>query len=297
MNHSILPLFADLDDFCQAFEPTFRTKQLTSGVVQRHRKATLVLSEVMTIIVWFQQSGYRTFKDYYRKEVCLHLRDEFPHLVSYNRFVELMPQALIPLCFYLQTRKGQTVGVAFIDSLPIAVCHNRRIPSHKVFADLAERGKSSVDWFYGFKLHLVVNDQGELLAFHLTPGNVDDRKPVAKLTRGLFGKLFGDRGYISQALQEVLSAQGLQLITKIRKNMKQRLLTVWDQLMLRKRALIETINDQLKNICQVEHTRHRSRVNFLVNVVAALIAYTYKEKLPSLNLRVKELDKRLPATV
>jgi len=297
MNHSILPLFADLDDFCQSFEPTFNTKQLASGTVQRHRKATLVLSEVMTIIVWFQQSGYRTFKDFYHKEVCQHLCDEFPHLVSYNRFVELMPAALIPLCFYLQTRKGQTVGVAFIDSLPIAVCHNRRIPSHKVFAQVAERGKSSVDWFYGFKLHLIVNDQGELLAFHLTPGNVDDRKPVPKLAQGLYGKLFGDRGYISQTLQDVLNAQGLQLITKIKKNMKNRLLSVWDQLLLRKRALIETINDQLKNICQIEHTRHRSLVNFLVNVIAALIAYTYKEKLPSLNLRVKELDKLLPAVV
>jgi len=126
-----------------------------------------------------------------------------------------------------------------------------------------------VDWFYGFKLHLIVNDRGELLAFHLTPGNVDDRKPVAKLARGLYGKLFGDRGYISQALQEVLSQQGLQLITKIKKNMKQRLLSVWDQLMLRKRALIETINDQLKNICQIEHSRHRSPANFLVNVIAA----------------------------
>jgi transposase len=297
MNHSILPLFVDLDDFCQAFEPTFQTKQLESGTVQRHRKSALALSEVMTIIVWFQQSGYRTFKDYYRKEVCQHLRDEFPNLVSYNRFVELMPTALVPLCYYLQTRKGETVGIAFIDSLPIAVCHNRRIPSHKVFAHVAERGKSSVDWFYGFKLHLIVNDQGELLAFHLTPGNVDDRKPVAQLARGLFGKLFGDRGYISQALQEVLSGQNLQLITKIKKNMKNRLLSVFDQLLLRKRALIETINDQLKNICQIEHSRHRSTANFLVNVIAALIAYSYKEKLPSLNLRVKELDKLLPAAL
>jgi Transposase DDE domain len=297
MNNSILPLFADLDDFCQSFAPTFNTAQLASVTRRRQRPSTLCLSEVMTIIVWFQQSSYRTFKDYYRKEVCPHLGDEFPHLVSYNRFVELMPQALIPLCYYLQTRKGQSLGVAFIDSLPLAVCHNRRIPSHKVFAGLAERGKSSVDWFYGFKLHLIVNDRGELLAFHLTAGNVDDRKPVAKLARGLYGKLFGDRGYISQALQEALSAQGLQLITKIKKNMKNRLLTVWDQLMLRKRALIETINDQLKNICQIEHTRHRSRVNFLVNVMAALIAYTYKEKLPSLNLRVKELGKLLPAVL
>lgn len=296
MNNSILPLFSDIDDFCQSFEPSFKTKQLESGTLRRHRKATLVLSEVMTIIVWFQQSSYRTFKDYYQKEVSHHLRKEFPKLVSYNRFVELIPLALVPLCFYLQTRKGKTAGIAFIDSLPIAVCHNRRIHSHKVFAKVAERGKSSVDWFYGFKLHLIVNDQGEFLAFYLTPGNVDDRKPVPKLAKGLFGKLFGDRGYISKSLQEELSRQNLQLITKIRKNMKNRLLSVLDQILLRKRALIETINDQLKNICQIEHTRHRSTANFLVNVIAALIAYTFKEKLPSLNIRIKELE-QLPALV
>jgi Transposase DDE domain len=303
MNNHILPLFSELDDFCQSFVPTFKTKQLESGAVHRHRHSTLThrhstltLSEVMTILVWFQQSGYRTFKDFYLKEVCLHLRDEFPKLVSYNRFVELIPSALVPLCCYLQSRKGRTAGIAFIDSLPLAVCHNRRIRSHKVFATVAERGKSSVDWFFGFKLHLIVNDQGELLAFHLTPGNVDDRKPVPKLAKGLMGKLFGDRGYISKRLQEVLSEQNLQLITKLKKNMKNRLLPVFDQILLRKRALIETINDQLKNICQIEHTRHRSRANFLVNVIAALIAYTYKEKLPSLNIRVKELE-RLPALV
>lgn len=296
MNNSILPLFAEIDDFCQTFEPTFKTKLLESGSRQRQRKSTLALSEVMTIIVWFQQSGFRTFKDFYLKEVCQHLRDEFPRLVSYSRFVELMPLALPLLCAFLQTRKGKTAGIAFIDSLPIAVCHNRRISSHKVFAELAERGKSSVDWFYGFKLHLIVNDQGELLAFHLTPGNVDDRKPVTKLAKDLFGKLFGDRGYISQPLQEVLSQQNLQLITKLRKNMKNRLLSVFDHILLRKRALIETINDQLKNLCQIEHSRHRSTANFCVNVIAALIAYTFKEKLPSLNIRVKDLE-QLPALV
>lgn len=296
MNNLILPLFSDLDDFCQSFEPAFKTKLLASGTLRRDRKSTLALSEVMTIIVWFHQSGYRTFKDYYLKEVSNHLRDEFPNLVSYNRFVELTAEALVPLCFYLQTRKGKTSGIAFIDSLPLAVCHNRRIHSHKLFSQVAERGKSSVDWFYGFKLHLIVNDQGELLAFHLTPGNVDDRKPVPKMAKGLYGKLFGDRGYISKALQEALSEQNLQLITKIRKNMKQRLLGRFDRIMLRKRALIETINDQLKNICQIEHTRHRSGANFLVNVIAAMIAYTYKEKLPSLNIRVKELE-QLPALI
>jgi hypothetical protein len=296
MNNHILPLFVAIDDFCNDFQPTFKLKLLESGTLKRQRKSTLQLSEIMTIVVHFQQSQYRTFKDFYLKEVCKHLRDEFPNLVSYNRFVELMPSALIPLCAFLQTRKGKTAGIAFIDSLPLAVCHNRRIPSHKVFSHLAERGKSSVDWFYGFKLHLIINDQGELLTFYLTPGNVDDRKPVPKLAKDLFGKLFGDRGYVSQKLQELLLQENVELITRLKKGMKNRLLSMFDYLMLRKRALIETVNDQLKNICQIEHTRHRSTANFCVNVVAALIAYTFKEKLPSLNIRVKDLE-QLPTLI
>jgi hypothetical protein len=146
-----------------------------------------------------------------------------------------------------------------------------------------------VDWFYGFKLHLIINDQGELLAFYLPPGNVDDRKPVPKLA-DLFGKLFGDRGYVSQELQELLREEGVELITRVKKNMKNRLMSMFDYLMLRKRALIETVNDQLKNICQIEHTRHRSIANFCVNVESSLIAYTFKEKLASLNIWVKDLE-------
>jgi transposase len=213
------------------------------------------------------------------------LRPYFPQLVSYPRFIELMPQALLPLCCYLQTRKGRCTGIAFIDSTPLAVCHNRRITSHKVFDGWAARGKTSVGWFFGFKLHLIVNDEGELLAFQLTPGNVDDRRPVTGLAKGLFGQLFGDRGYISQALHDVLWTQGLELLTKVRKNMQNRLLRLWDKLLLRKRALIETINDQLKNIRQIEHTRHRSVPGFMVNLVAGLVAYSYQLKKPSLGLR------------
>lgn len=251
----------------------------------------------MTIIIYFHLSGYRTFKDFYTRYVCVHLVDAFPRLVSYNRFVELMGQAVVPLCAYLNSRFGSCSGLSFIDSLPLAVCHNRRIHSHKVFAGLARRGKSSVDWFFGFKLHLVVNDCGELLAIWLTSGNVDDRQPVPHLTHKLYGKLIGDRGYISQKLFEWLNGRGVQLITKIKSKMKNRLMPLLDKLLLRKRALIETINDQLKNICQIEHSRHRSPTNFVVNTLAALIAYTFKEKKPSLNLRVKELEKLTPALV
>jgi len=282
-------LFCPIDDFCLKFKPEFSKAQQADGTKKRIRKSTLSLSEIMTIIVWFHSSGYRTFKDYYTKEVCTHLRWAFPELVSYNRFVELMPSALYPLCCYLLTRKGRCSGISFVDSMPIAVCHNRRIHSHRVLSGAARRGKNTMGWFYGFKLHLIVNDQGELLAFHFTPGNTDDREPLPDMVKGLFGKLFGDKGYISQKLFELLFADGVQLVTKIKRNMKNKLMHIFDKLMIRKRAIIETIHDQLKNISQIEHTRHRSPANFLVNAIAALIAYTHKEKKPSLNIRVNDL--------
>lgn len=288
----IVALFCDVDDFCMAFEPEYHQHLLQSGVKQRQRRSNLCLSEVMSIIIGFHLSDYRTFKGYYTKEVCVHLRWAFPKLVSYNRFVELMSDALVPLCYYLNIRKGSCNGIAFIDSTPITVCHNRRIRSHQVFVEVAKRGKNSVGWFYGFKLHLVVNDQGELLAFQFTPANVDDRKPVVELVKGLYGKLFGDKGYISQPLFEQLFEQGLQLITDIRKNMKAKFVPLFDKLLLRKRAIIETINDQLKNISQIEHHRHRSGINFMVNAVAALIAYTHQAKKPSLGLRLEDLGQQ-----
>jgi hypothetical protein len=153
-----------------------------------------------------------------------------------------------------------------------------------------------VDWFFGFKLHLVVNDCGELLSLRLTPGNVDDRRPVPEMVKGLFGKLFGDKGYISQPLFEMLYDEQVQMVTKLKTKMKNRLVSVFDKLMLRKRAIIESIMDQLKNISQIEHSRHRSVANCFVNLVAGLIAYTYREKKPSLNIRVKE-QLQLPALV
>lgn len=279
---SILELFCDVDDFCQAFTQPQGWPQLGQG--KRGSKPTLSLSEVMTITIHFHQSHYRTFKAYYIEHVLNHLRAEFPRLVSYSRFVELMALAVLPLCVYLHRRLAGCSGISFIDATAIPVCHNRRISRHQVFAGLAQRGKSSMGWFYGFKLHLIVNDRGELVNFCLTPGNVDDRKPVPQLAQALWGKLFGDRGYLAQPLFEQLFAQGLQLITPIRKNMPNRLLPLLDKLLARKRSIIETINDQLKNISQIVHTRHRSLTNFMVNLLAGLIAYTFQPKKPSLHL-------------
>ncbi len=281
-------IFCEVDDFCQYFERQWEQQaQLPKLNSARCSRTRMCLSEVMTIVIGFHGSGYRTFKDFYTLQVLPQWRSAFPNLVSYTRFVELMPWSLMTLCCFLHTRKGEVTGIQFIDSTAIEVCHTCRARSHKVFADLVGWSKDSVEWHYGFKLHLIINDRGELLAFKLTPGNTDDRAPVPDLTQDLFGRLFGDKGYISQALFEQLYQRGLQLVTRRKKNMKNRLMSLMDKILLRKRVVIESVNDQLKNISQIEHSRHRSVFNFLVNLLAGLVAYTYQPKKPSLNLEPK----------
>lgn len=281
---NLLELYCDVDDFWQGFAPGWQVEQLTSGERQRQRAGQLHESEIMTILIHFHQMRFRDFKTYYTQYVQVYLAVEFPRLVSYSRFVQLMPRVLVPLCAYLQHCFGHCTGISFIDSTPLAVCHNRRIRQHAVFDGLAARGRNSVDWFFGFKLHLIVNDRGELLTCCLTAGNTDDRKPVPRMVKRLFGKLFGDKGYLSQALFEQLWEQGVQLITHLKSNMKNRLMDLTDKLLLRHRSILETINDQLKNISQIEHTRHRSLANFMSNLLCGLIAYCHQPKKPSLHI-------------
>jgi hypothetical protein len=197
-------LFCHIDDFCIAFEPKWVSCLLTQGIKNRRRARSLSLSETMTILIAFHQNHYRNFKHYYIDHVCTYWQKAFPGLPSYQRFVEYLPSTMLPLCVYLKHCFGQCTGISFIDATSLKVCHNRRIASHRVFNKLAARGKTSVDWFFGFKLHLVVNEQGQLLNLQITPGNVDDRKPVADLLQSLFGKVFADRGYVSQPLTERL---------------------------------------------------------------------------------------------
>src|SRR5690348_5197674 len=229
------------------FAPQWQASQLAAGR-QRERAGQLCPSEMMTILIHFHQSHYRTFKAYYTEHVQVHLTSEFPHLVSYQRFVALIPSVLVALLAYLQSRYGACTGISFIDSTSLEVCDPRRISGHRVFATDARRGKTSMGWFYGFKLHLAVNDRGDLLACCLTPGTVDDRTPVPQMVKRLRGKLFGDRGYLSAPLTAPLFEQGLHLITRLRKNMKNHLMPLADKLLLRKRASIESISDQLKNM-------------------------------------------------
>ncbi|MBV5262372.1 IS982 family transposase [Cyanobacterium sp. Dongsha4] len=278
-------LFCHVDDFCQQFEPQWQQKLISHGAVQRVRTKSLCLSEIMTILIAFHQNHYRNFKHFYLNHVQQYWTSAFPKLPSYQRFVQWIPSTIIPLCVYLKHCFGNCTGISFIDSTKIQVCHNRRIRQHKVFKNLAQRGKTSVDWFFGFKLHLVVNELGEIVNMSLTPGNVDDRKPVVDLLKELWGKVFGDRGYVSQKLAtKLLKDFGIEFFAKPRRNMKNKLMRLHDKLLSRKRAIVETINDQLKNISQIEHSRHRSPINFCVNILCGLIAYCHQPKKPHLSL-------------
>ena len=286
---NLTELYCSIDDFWKNFKHQWEQHLITSGKPKSGPEPELTLSEMMTIVVLFHQSNYRTFKHFYLY-VSSNLRNHFPKLISYSRFVYLMKNLFIPLFSYVMHIRGTITGIAFIDSTSIAICHNKRIQRNKVFRDVAKRGKTTAGWFYGFKLHLIINDKGEILAFQLTPGNISDVSVVESLSKGIFGKMFGDKGYISSELGKNLLKQGLELFTSVRSNMKQKLMNIEDKLLLRKRSLIETVNDQLKNISQIEHTRHRGIGNFLVNLLAGLTAYSHQQKKPSLHLEKNALE-------
>jgi hypothetical protein len=253
-------------------------------------------SEIITLLIAFHSGQFRNFKHFYTEYVCVHLKNDFPGLVSYNRFIELSHRhALVFMLFIQYARKGTCTGISFIDSTVLRVCHNKRIKRNKVFKGVAEVGKSTMGWFFGFKLHLIINDKGEILSFYLTKGNTDDRdvKTITEMTMEIFGKLFGDKGYISKALSDLLFGNGIQLITQVRRNMKTKALSNEEKILLRKRSVIETVNDELKNICQVEHTRHRSISGFLLNIMGAIAAYSFFPKKPSIKNDVKETNPKL----
>lgn len=271
----LISTFYIIDEFCQEFEPKWRAQRITLGEGHRNRRSKLSLSEILTIMVHFHQSHHRNFKHYYLDYVCKQLSSDFPNLVSYGRFVEIMSEMTVPMATLLTSLLSSPSTANYIDSTKLVVCHNRRIRRNRVFKGLATRGKRSMGWFYGFKLHIIVNEYGQIVSFFITPGNTPDNNigTVTKLARKMVGKLFGDRGYISKDLFTALWDQGVKLITGIKKNMKNKLMPLMDKVMLRGRGIIETINDQLKNIQQIEHTRHRSPVNFGTNLFAGLIAY------------------------
>jgi hypothetical protein len=292
--NEVTEIFYLIDEFSKEFECSFSKYQLWEnyGKKRRNKSNRLSNSEVMTILVSFHLSGMRNLKLYYLFYVCKHLNNDFPRLVSYNRFVELQQRILLPLVLFLKTcRMGSCTAISFIDSTTLKVCHIKREHQNRVFEGIATKGCGTLGWFFGFKLHIIINDKGEIINFVITQGNVDDRVPLSmdRFFEKVSGKLYADRGYISQKLKEILFVDGRHFVYKMRNNMKGGELTLTDRIMLRKRAVIESVNDELKNISQIEHTRHRSFTNFITNLIAGLLAYSFLPKKPSIKVEVVDL--------
>ncbi len=213
-------IFCEIDDFMQEFEEEYRKRLLSNKEERVEYNSRLALSEVMSILVYYHSYGNRTFKDFYLKTVCRNLKTCFPNLVSYNRFIELIPTALIPLIAFLKLKRMvKSDTITFIDSTKISVCHNKRIKRNWTFEGIAEIGKSTMGWFYGFKLHIAITETGELCGAKLTKGNIDDRNEdvLDEVLKNVSGKLYADKGYISKKLFEALFEKGITLVTSIKK--------------------------------------------------------------------------------
>jgi len=280
----IVNIFCHVDDFCKHFNKILLQEDAILPKTKRGRKRSMQLSEIMTISIYYHYSGYKNFKTYYLNCVEKELKSCFKKLVSYNRFVELMQEATIPIALYCKLlNSSNCTGVSFVDSFSLPVCHIKRQYSNKVFKGLAKKGKTSMGWFFGFKVHFLINHHGEIINFCITSGNVSDcnEKIIDKLTKNIFGKLFGDKGYLSKKMFEKLWSNGIQLITKIRKNMKNILMEMQDKLLLRKRGTVESVIGILKKFFSVDSTRHRSALSFLNNLCSGFIAYAFKPEKPS----------------
>lgn len=283
MHKDITEIFCFIDDFAKLYEQNEK-KHLLPTNRQRYRETSMSLGELLTIMVIYHTSYAKNFKYFYKSYIEHFYSQDFPNAVSYNRFVELISRLFVPFNILLHLLYGEETGIYFIDSTTIKACHNKRRYRNKVFAGLAKSSKSSMGYFYGFKLHAIINHKGEFMALKMTRGNVDDRTPVPELSRGLTGVMAADKGYIRQNLFIELYEQGLKMISGIKKNMKNKLMDLNEKILLRKRSIIETVFDYLKNKMEIEHTRHRSFINAFVHIISTLVAYSLKKHKPSINL-------------
>lgn len=269
-------IFCELDDFYKEYDSYMKAHLLPAPSLTTHRgpKPRLTESEIMTLLVAFQYSGFRNFKNFYNGFVAVYWKSAFPDLVSYHHFISIMSRVIFPLLLFTQLNSGKQTGIYYIDSTVLPACHYKRSGRNKTFENIAKYGRTSVGRFFGLKLHLVINDQGELIAFKMTKGNRHDVKEAAPLLKKLKGFAFGDKGYIGKELFENLLEKGLKLITRVRKNMKKKTLSKLEKQLLNQRGIIETVIDHLKHRYQIWHTRHRSPLHAITHLMAALVAYT-----------------------
>jgi hypothetical protein len=264
----------------------WEARRLILSPTRRQRSGKLSRSERLFIVVLFHLSPFKHFKAFYRYGIGQQHRACFGDLPHYDRFISLMPRLFVPLMVLLHSLSGEKTSLYCADSSKLAVCHNRRIDRHKVFDGLAARGTTSMGWFYGLKLHFVINHKGRIVALTITPGNTADSTVPDEMTRHLVGKLYADKGYIGREPFHKLWQHGLHLITGIRRNMRNHLMPLGDKLMLRKHFVIETLKSELG----LEHSRHRSVINAMVHVLSCLVAYAFRPGKPSISPRAQQIE-------
>lgn len=274
-------IYTIVDDFCKTYEEWTSNKLLRDGK-RRNRAGKLSLSEALSIMIFYHFSEFKHFKIYYQQFV---LNGKwFKCAPCYDRFIQIIPSLFLPLVIMMHYLSGKKTGIYYVDSTHFAVCKNIRIANHKTFDGLAARGHSSIDWFYGFKLHMIINDKSEIVAIKITQGNIDDRKAFESMAiKGeLKGKCYADKGYLSKDLFTKLYKKGLTLITGIKRNMKNYLLPILDKIFLKKRFIIETIFGYIKEHFNLRPNKHRSPINFFASLLASLIAFQIKPTKPKI---------------
>jgi hypothetical protein len=285
----LVEIFIECDDFCKKLS----TYLLANDFEAESSSELMTESEMMSIVIYYHHSGFKCFKYYYQCIIQEVLKSYFPKTYSYSRFVNLMKRLNFPLFTFLTAcRLSVPTEGNYIDSTKLVVSHNKRIFSHKVFKGIAKRGKSSTGWFFGLKLHAVINQFGQLVVFHVTSGNVADNNAMLleTITKRLKGFLYADAGYIT-SIAEKLKEKGLVLITKLRENMKPIQITPQQKHYLKHRGLIESVFNLMKNHCDIEHSRHRSVNNFFINLWSGLIAYSFMDETPNMPNYVYKFEK------
>lgn len=274
----IIQIFYDFDEYLKKNYPNAdQGFSLTN-------QPKMSLSEIASIEIGYHQSKYKCFKYYYQEEILINLKSYFPKAVSYERFVTLKHRLKPYLESFLRaTRLSEPTDANYIDASKLEVCHVMRVPSHKVFKGQAKYGRTIMGRFFGFKFHLIINHLGQIVDVFISTGNVADNNKdlLRKITENFWGLLIGDKGYITSINHE-LDKNGVHLVTKVRKNMIPVKYSPRVEYYKKHRGLIETSNDLLKNKANIQHTRHRSTINFGINIWAAMNAYTYNDKLPAI---------------
>ena len=279
MLENLTRVFVFVDDFYKAYSEALdqyvKENSYALPSKNKYESKTLSLSEIMTILISFHLSDFKTLKAYYKFLLKYHMK-EFPNLFSYNRFVERQWESFYPFKVLFECISGECDGLSYIDATCLPVCHIKRENFCKIFKEIAKKSKSTMGWYYGFKLHLITNKYGHPISFEITQSTVDDRKVPDAIFSKIFGKLYGDRGYISEKFKNNLKSKGINLITALRTNMKSKLITEEDNNNLKKRGIIESCFNVLKNILSMQHTRHRSGQNYAINLISSMCACCFR---------------------